>query len=60
MGSLEALKQKMNHEKKTTLDCQMVTHTDVMETDTTRISNTAGCYMSEGKSMSNLHFVVVN
>lgn len=46
--------------KTTTSDCQMVTRIDVMETDTTRISNTAGCYMSERKSMSNSHFVVVN
>lgn len=38
----------------------MVTHIDVMETDNTRISNTAGSCMSEGKSMSNSHFVVVN
>lgn len=66
MGSLEALKQKTNHEKKTLshltilTDCQVVTHIDVMETDTTRISNTAGCYISERKSMSNSHFAVVN
>lgn len=62
MGSLEALKQKTNHEKKKKKSHVLTfnTHIDVMETDTTRISNTAGCYMSERKSMSNSHFAVVN